>query len=164
MSLWAVLLRELPRYLVLSRRPRFMLKDEANAQAERNETVARLLEVTPARLYIGQTGAHALRAALFASAAYTAVIVARHALIQWRTGQVFDLARRELSFFMKGCHAACVKRERAVETWDCMQDDFVFAWDELEANSDSLDGLAVRHLRGRFRGKPVCPLDYAGRL
>ena len=57
-----------------------------------------------------------------------------------------------------------VERERAVETWGCMQDDFVFAWDELAATSDNLDYLAVSRLRGRFRGSPVCPLDYTGRL
>ena len=164
MSLWSVLLRELPDYLLLSHQPRYMLRGEANWQAEGNETVAHMLEAAPAHLHLGQTGAHALRAALFRSVALTATVVARRALIQWRTGQVFDLARREVPFFARHCHEPYVQRERAVETWGCMQDDFVFAWGELEACSDNLDYLAVSCLRGRFRGTPLCPLDYTGRL
>lgn len=164
MSLWSVLLRELPGYLLLRSRPRVMLTCEVNWQATSNDAVARLLEATPAHLHLDLAGAHALRAALFASVAHTAVVTARHALVQWRAGQIFDLARKELVFFKSRCQDVCVHQERSVETWACMQDDFVFAWDELEARSDSLDSTSVRHLRGRFRGRPVCPLDYVGRL
>ena len=162
-ALWTVILDRVPELLLsTSRKPQHYQRDLDQASA-RCRTVACMLEAARPQNYVGQARLDSIRALLFRNVVTLSVSIARKFAVDVRRGMVFDYVRNKTGIKLPGAHAPpYVHRQRAIESWDAMQNDFFFGWEEAEDWADALDKSDVRMLRCELRGSALCPRDWAG--
>ena len=161
--LWTILLDRLPELLLGTTHKPLLYQIDIDRASDRCRAVAALLQAARPQNVVGQARLDSIRALLFRNVATLAVSVARKFAVDVRRGMVFDYCRSKTGLNLPAAHfPPYVHRQRAIESWDAMQNDFFFGWEEVEAWADSLDKNQVMMLRAEIRGSAICPRDWAG--
>ena len=162
-ALWTVILDRVPELLLSTSRKPVLYQLDIDKASDNCRTVACMLEAARPQNYVGQARLDSIRALLFRNVATLTVSIARKFAVDVRRGMVFDYVRNKTGIKLPGAHAPpYVHRQRAIESWDAMQNDFFFGWEEVEEWADVLDKNDVRMLRCELRGSAICPRDWAG--
>jgi hypothetical protein len=162
-ALWTIILDRVPDLLLNTTRKPLLHQLDIDKASDSCRTVASLLEVARPQNYVGQARLDSIRAQLFRDVVTLSVSIARKFAVDVRRGMVFDYVRNKTGANIPGAHAPpYVHRQRAIESWDAMQNDFFFGWEEVEEWADWLDKNQVRLLRCQVRCSAICPRDWAG--
>ena len=162
-ALWTIVLDRVPDLLLNTSHKALLYQAEIDEANSRCCTVASLLEAARPQNYVGQARLDSIRAQLFRNAVTLSVSIARKFAVDVRRGMVFDYVRSKTKVNVPGANAPpYVYRQRAIESWNAMQNDFFFGWEEVEEWVDLLDKNEVRMLRCQMMGSALCPRDWSG--
>ena len=161
-DLWTVLLTQLPSFFLHAQHLPLNTQDEIDYATAQTSAVVEMLQAAPSRKYVGQLRAEQLRAALFRNVITLTTSVARMYNVSLRRGMVFDYVRNKTGAPIPAAlNPPYVHVQRAIETWNAVQDDFFYAWDEVEEWADAQHRREVRLLRRNLRGSALCPRNWA---
>ena len=161
-DLWAVLLTQLPSFFLHSQPLPLNTQEEIDYATAQTSAVVEMLQAAPSRKYVGQLRAEQLRAALFRNVITLTTSIARMYNVSLRRGMVFDYVRKKTSAPIPAAlNPPYVHVQRAIETWNAVQDAFYYAWDEVEEWAESADRSVVRLLRINLRGSALCPRNWS---
>ena len=161
-ELWTVLLTQLPKFLLNTRHAPLNTQEEIEYATAQSSAVMGMLQVAHPQNFVGQWRLDQLRASLFRNVVTLTTSVARMYNVSLRRGMVFDYVRNKTKAPIPAAlHPPYVHVQRAIETWNAVQDDFYYAWNEVEEWAESADRSAVRLLRLHVRGSAICPRNWA---